>query len=134
MTTIEQVYDALAARLRTIPGMRAKEYVPGDTEFPVAFPEPPAVETDNLADDTLTLTFDLVVLVDTFEHRHARKLLKYQEPAGTHSVMAAVKSDPTLGLGEVNVIAGAWRPLGLQEMSYYRAFGAACAVTVLLGD
>jgi hypothetical protein len=134
VTTLLELYEAVKVTVQGIPGMRGKDHVPGDTEFPVAFPEPPVVETDNLADDTLTITFDLVVLVSAFDHRRMNDLLKYQDPAGTHSVLAAFKADRTLGLPDVHVHAGTWRPLGLQEMSYYRAWGAALTLTVLVGE
>jgi len=134
VTKIEQVYEALAQAVRTIPGLRCKDYVPGDTEFPASFLEPPAIETDNLGDDTLTLTFDLVVLVSTFEHRRQKQLYKYQDPTGPHSIVQAIKADRSLGFDDVHVHAAAWRPLAMVEMSYYRAFGAALTLTVYVGD
>lgn len=134
MTTLDQLYEALKTTAGGVPGLRSADHVPGDSEFPVVFPEPPTVETDNLAEDTLTVTLDLVVLVSSIEHRRQKNLLRYQEPVGTHSLLARFKADRSLGLEDVFVDAGAWRPLGLQEMSYYRAFGAALTLTILVGD
>jgi len=134
VTKVEDVYEALAQRVRTIPGLRCKDYVPGDIEFPAGFLEPPAIETDNLADDTLTLTSDLVLLVGTFEDRHQKQLLKYQEPAGPYSIVARIRADRSLGFDDVHVHSAAWRPLAMVEMSYYRAFGAALTLTVYVGD
>ena len=134
MTTIEQLYERLAERLRAIPHLRAKPYVPGSTELPVAFPEPPSVELDNLANDTITVTFDLVVLVSAVEDRRINTLLRYQEPSGDCSITALLAKDRSLGLSDVHVHSMIWRPLGLQEMSYYRAFGASLSIQALLGD
>lgn len=134
MTTIEQLYERLAERLTDIPHLRAKPYVPGSVELPVAFPEPPSVELDNLANNTITVTFDLVVLVSAVEDRRINTLLRYQEPAGDHSITALLAKDRSLGLPDVHVHSMVWRPLGLQEMAYYRAFGASLSIVALLGD
>lgn len=134
MTTIAEVYEAIRDRLDTIPGLRVKDHVPGATEFPVAFPEPPVVVTDNLTLETATLTVDLVVLVSAFEERRQKDLLKYQDLTGTHSLLALFQANRNLGFADVDVYAGSWRPLALVEMSYYRAYGAACGLMILLGD
>lgn len=134
MTTIAEVYTALAAQVAPAIEDRCYDHVPGSANYPVAFLMPPAVESEGLSSDTLTLAFELVVLVSAFDHARAPLLFPYMEPSGDQSIRARIQDNRSLGFDDVDINPGDWRPLGLEEMAAYNAFGAAMTIVAAVGN
>lgn len=104
MTTLAEVRDGLAARLRTIPGLRVTDYVPDDVAgLPAAFIFPPthADYGDDLGDGldgsgSFTATFVVMLMAAATIDRQQLGLYQLLD-RGPGSVYAAVMSDRSLG-------------------------------------
>jgi hypothetical protein len=119
-----QIYRGIRDRLREIDGLNAYDFVPGASEWPGAFVLLPIIEHEGLADDWVTLRFDIVVLVSATIDENQLTLLEYQGETGDKSIHQAFASEPTLGglCGDVRVARS--RPLGYEEQAGYAGFGA----------
>ncbi len=130
MTTLEDVAEALADRLRDGTGLRAVDHIQSSPHYPAAYVEPPAIDYERLNDLGMDAVFPVVVVVSSVVDRNQKALLAYQDVTGPQSVKAAIEADRSLGLTNVDALLTAWRPLGIEEQAGYRGFGAVCEITV----
>lgn len=133
MTPIEQVLTAIADLVDSIAGLRVYAHPPDASELPCAYLMPPAVDTEDLGLTTARLTIEFVFLVPAIEDRYAKQLWKYQDLTGSDSLLALMQSNRSLGFDDVDVYAGAWRSLGLEEMAGIGAYGASCTLSIQIG-
>lgn len=133
MTTVQELYAALASGPLTDVGLRAFDYVPGEAEWPAAYTMPPVVDYEGLANNWGELKIDVVVLVSAALDKHQGKLLPYQDIEGAQSISDAVLRNPSLGFDDVHLMLKRSRPLHLTEQSDYRAFGALFEMVARLG-
>jgi hypothetical protein len=99
MPTQEQIRNALAASLSTIPGLQATGYMMSSPTLPHAYVTPSEIDYLAAMGGVVTgQTYALVVLVGLGSDIGAQKLLdRMLEPVGEMSVKAAVEADKTLG-------------------------------------
>jgi hypothetical protein len=101
MALISDIRDALAARIDTIPGLRATAVVTGQVSVPVAIVRPAAgvfITYDETFDGAAAFVFDVTLLVSTASDRTAQALLdSYLSGTGSSSVLGCLQQDPTLG-------------------------------------
>ena len=131
MSTLTEIVDGIVARLRTIEGLEVYGHVPGTAEFPAAFVMPPPIDyRQAMGAGVVRMDFEVVVLVGAFESAHQTNLFPYLDVTGSWSVLAAVDADRTLGLTDVDCVVLSSRPLGLEEISAYRAWGVSFQLLV----
>ena len=131
MTPLTDVIEALAAQIDTITGLRVSDHVPESTEYPAAFIVPPVIEYEGLDDGELICDVQVVLLVSSTVGRNQKQL--YPWLAGSGSIRAKLQDNRSLGLSDVDAHATSARPLGLQEMASYGAYGAVVNVQVMVG-
>lgn len=137
MATIEQVMLGIETRLKTIPGLRVSEYVPGQINPPQAIVGvPPVPDYRRVFGSTGQLSIEptVTVLVSAALDRTGQlKLASYTDKTGTSSVFAAIEADKTLGLADVECVVRSFQPLGLQDVGLIGYFGGvfqlACIAT-----
>lgn len=127
------IYQALKARLKTVVGLQAYDYVPGVDEWPGAVILPPTIESDGADDGWLTLRFEIVLLVSAAIDEHQLKLFAYQSSSGTKSIPKAFASDPTLGGLVGNLRVERSRPVSYEEQAGYLGFGCVFEVVAWAG-
>lgn len=132
MTTIEQAFTALADLVDTIAGIRVIAYKPDASELPCAYLMPPTIDTEDMGLTTASMSVEFVFLVPTIEDRYAKQLWKYQDLTGPDSLLALIQTNRDLGFDDVDVYAGQWRGLGVQEMAFFNAYGASCTLSISL--
>jgi hypothetical protein len=132
MTTVRELYAGIKDGPLTSVGLRSFDYVPGSSEWPAAFVLPPVVEYETLAQNTLELRADIVVLVSAATDKKQLDLLDYMDDQGTLSIPLAFHSDPSLGLSGVNAVIIRARPLNYEEQADYKAFGALFEASIRL--
>jgi single-stranded DNA-specific DHH superfamily exonuclease len=130
VTTLTQLVEGLAATIRTIPNLRVTDHVPESTEYPAAFIVPPIIDYDNLDDSGGTFQFQVVLLVSTAIGRNQKQL--YPWLYGPGSIQATLQANRSLGLAGVDTYASGARPLPLQDMASYGAYGAVVDVQAVL--
>lgn len=134
--TFVQVVEGIDARLATIAELNHFPYPPASPPFPCAFPvTPPINYRETYRSGVITLRFDIVVMEGTSAgHEQQLQLYEFLDWAGDRSVFQAFDADPTLGLGDkVDAkIVGESRPLGLEEIAAYEAFGASLPLLVAI--
>jgi len=124
MTSLRELYAAIAAGPLTDVGLRAFDHVPGSSEWPAAYVLPPVVKYEGLANNVLELRVDIVVLVSAAVDKHQRNLLDYMDDQGPSSIPLAFHQNRTLGLDGVDAFIASARPLNYEEQAGYNAFGA----------
>jgi hypothetical protein len=132
-TTIEQVLTTLADLVDSIAGLRVYAHPPDASELPCAYLMPPEFPTEDMGLTTAMLTVEFVFLVPAIEDRYAKQLWKYQDLTGPDSLLALMQSNRNLGFDDVDVYAGAWRSIGLEEMANIGAYGASCTLSISIG-
>jgi len=133
MTTLEQAFTALADLVDSIAGIRVLAYKPGAPELPCAYLLAPTIDPEDMALTTARMHVEFVFLVPTIEDRYAKQLWKYQDLSGPDSLLALMQTNRGLGFDDVDVYAGAWRGLNVQEMAFYNAYGASCTLSISIG-
>lgn len=100
MSTLAQILEGIATRLRTIAGLRVFDYMPDALAPPAAIVQlPRAIDFDltfGRGSDTLDIRV-LVVVGKASDRASTLNLAAYLNPDGASSVKAAVEADPTLG-------------------------------------
>lgn len=132
-TTLKQVAEALRDRLRTIPGIEGYEFSPGNSQYPVAFVGPPTIEYERLDLTGIDGVFPLYVFVSSADDLRQIDLFDYMRTDGAKSVPAVIQSDPNLGFTDVHAFVANARPLGLDEIAGYGAYGVVFDVPVRIG-
>lgn len=127
MTTLRQVVNGIDNRLATIGDLNHYPTPPGAPTFPCAFPMLlPINYRETFRAGVITLTFEIVAMDSTAPGDEGQlNLYDLLEWAGDTSIFAALEADKTLGLGDkVNaVVNGVTRPLGVDEVGGYEAYG-----------
>ena len=134
MPTLEQVALGLEARLETIPGLRASEYVPGKITPPAAIVALAGVPNYRAAmgGTKFDVNFTVTVLVSAAYDRVGQmKLLAYADRVGEQSVYAAVEASRTLGGVVDDCQVADFRPLGLEEVGILQYFGGVFQLRVM---
>lgn len=134
--TLRQIAGGIDARLATIPGLNHYPAPPAAPNFPCAFPVPPPINYRNtMRAGVITLRFDVVVMesIASWEDGQLR-LLDLLDWAGDSSIFLALSADKTLGLGsQVDAaVVDETRPLGLEDVAGYEAFGHAMPLLVAI--
>lgn len=124
MTTVSEVYTAIADGPLTAAGLRAFPYVPGSAEWPAAYMLPPVIDYETLADTHLHLSVGIVVLVSAAVDKHQGDLLAYMDDQGALSIPLAFHQNRSLGRTDVDAFVTRARPLNMTEQAGYQAFGA----------
>lgn len=124
MTSIRELYEAIAIGPLKAVGLHAFDHVPGSSEWPGAFLLPPVVEYESLADTVLELRTDIVVLVSATVDINQLKLLDYMDDQGPRSIPLAFHQNPSFGLNGVSGFIARSRPLNFEQQAGYQAFGA----------
>ena len=131
--TLREITDALAASVRTIPGLTVTE-VKGADPLPVAVVIPPDIQyrgTFGAGGYFGQLRYEVVVLVSQqLQNEAVRRLWEYAEPVGARSVLAAVERDKTLGGVVDDAVVLGFRKLDFEEVSGYGAWGGAFDVVI----
>lgn len=126
MSTLTQIVDGLRDQLATIDRLAVYEYVPGSvSDYPVALIIPPAIDYQQaMGAGVARMELEVVLLVGAFEAKHQTHLFEFLDVTGDRSVRAAVAANNTLGLTDVDCVVMSSRPLGLEEIGAYNAWGA----------
>ncbi len=132
MSTLEEVAEAVATRLRGIPGLNGRPYVPGSAVWPSAFVQPATIDYEGLSSTDADFRLEVVLMVGAAIDQNQMKLYKYMGLEGPHSVPAAIHADRTLGLGDIDALVVRSRLLGQQEQASYQGYGCVFEVTVRL--
>lgn len=131
--TVDQLQDAIAARLDTIAPLRSYAHEPDKPNFPCAYPR----LVDWTFDDTLGYTsttwhFDVWVCVglEPGFGRAQSWLNPYISPSGSNSIKVAIDNDPTLGVGVQARVTGGGA-YGRVDFAGITALGASVRLEVL---
>lgn len=132
MTTIEDVFDAIEARLATVENLNVPGLIPDAPDFPCAFVIPvPATDYRDNADGDSVHMFEIVVLVSASLNERQRELFPYIERTGPRSIFDLFETDRDLGI-DVDAHIRDSRSLGIEEIAGYRGYGAAWTLVVSL--
>jgi hypothetical protein len=131
-TNPKDVYAAVKDRLKLL-GLNSYDYIPGAAEWPGAFVLMGEVEHEGLADDWITIRFEILLMVSAAIDEHQLQLLDYQAFSGPKSISEAFRTEPTLGLDGANVRIVRSRPLGYEEQAGYQGFGCTFEAVARLG-
>lgn len=133
MTTLLDVAKGLRDRLATIAGLNAYDHSAANPEFPAAVVIPPEIDYRlAMRVGALRLDFEVLLLVGAAVHENQKALFEYLDWTGPRSVLRAIDAQPGLGLTGVDAKALTARPLGLEEVNAYQAFGGSIAVVVAI--
>jgi hypothetical protein len=129
---LEPVYKAIAARLKTL-GPHAYDYVPGASEWPGFFLQPPMIDPEGLADDWCVITLEIVLIVSGAFDINQKQIMPYTNLTGPKSVWQAFRAEPTLGglVGDIRITGS--RPLGYEEQAGYQGFGVVFDARAMIG-
>jgi hypothetical protein len=133
MSTLQEVYAAIADGPLSAAGLLAYDHVPGESEWPAAYMLPPHVEFQGLNHGWLECDIRVIILVSAALDKKQRDLLAYQDAVGDQSIAAHVLADPSLGLPDLDLTVTRTRPMNLTEQADYRAFGAVIELTARIG-
>jgi len=134
MTTLTEIVAGIKGRLEQTGGsLNVFDYPPAAPPTPCAFIMPPVIDYRlTMRAGVMQLDFEIVVMVGTSAgHEQQKQLFDYLDWSGTASVFVALGADPTLGLANVDAkVVGPTRPLGLEEIGGYEAFGVTIPLRV----
>lgn len=140
MSSLTDIVDGLAGRLLTIPAFdqnvltvaRRPSTFPAAIILPPAIPEYGASAADTAADG---LVLQVLVVVGAVDAEQQHSLFPFLDWSGASSVKAAVASDRTLGLDDVDArVMSVPEPPGLIEFpDGTPCFGATIHVQVVTG-
>lgn len=135
MASISDIMVGLENRLKTIPGLRASDYVPDQINPPVAVVGVPPIENyhQTMKRGTTVYVFAVTVIVSASLDRAGQRLLaEYVDPFGEKSIRKAIESERSLG-GIVNdAVVDSFRPLGLEEVGAIPYYGGVFTVRVVV--
>jgi hypothetical protein len=141
MARVSVLRDGVAARLRTIDGLRVYDTLPGTVEAPAAVVIPGAPSSVDgtfirfdgsfgRGHDDITVT--IVLIVGTASDRSAQELLdEYLSGDGEQSVKAAVEGDETLGGVAYNACVVSAHDYGLTTWADVPYLGARLRVDIV---
>jgi hypothetical protein len=123
MADLEEVRDAIAALVDTIPGLQGVPRMPGQITPPTAIPMLESVDFDSAMDrGSDDYTWVLMVFTSHSSETGQDLLMQYASGSGTKSVKAVFEADPTLGGLVFDANVTEVRPPGDYEMgaiTYY---------------
>jgi hypothetical protein len=127
MTTLTEFVRAVGQRYRdVIPDLSVYDIPPGNPVCPAGIVIPPVIDyRQAMRVGVIRFDFEVVLLVSSAAIEHQYSLFEYLDWQGRGSVFRAVEIDPTLGLENVDCKAMGARPLGLEEVAAFNAYGAA---------
>lgn len=135
MSTTEDINTGIEARLATVTGVNSWEYLPGATDYPALFFNPiPTIDYRDSAETDELYEYDVILLVSAAFAESQLLAPPFLARTGTQSVFAAFESNRSLGLTDVDAHIRSVRPLGLEEVAGYRAYGAAFTLIVAHGS
>lgn len=134
MSTPGDIVTAIKARLETITGVSTWEFVPGATDYPALFLNPiPVIDYRDSADNDELYEYEIVLLVSAAFAELQQLALPFLARTGLRSVFDVFESNRSLGLTDVDAHIRGVRPLGLEEVAGYRAYGAVFQLIVAHG-
>jgi hypothetical protein len=127
------VIGALQQQINSIDGLRVYDHPPSTVDPPAAIIQPPVIDYRNAFKIGLvTLELEVAVLLPAVVDREQLNLFGYLDWYGPQSVALAIGNDRTLGgLTGVDATVMSSRPLGLEEVGGYQAWG--CALRIHIG-
>lgn len=126
MISLSDIIGGLEQQLTSIAGLRVHDFVPGNAEFPTAFILPPDIDyRQAFAKGVIRLELEVAVLVSASQDRMQKELFGYLDWTGPQSIVTAVDNDKTLGITGIDAHAMSARPLSLEEVAGFQAWGAA---------
>jgi hypothetical protein len=133
MASIQELRNAIATNLGTIPGLRTAPFIPDNPNPPVAIVQFDRVQYHlDMANGMAEYTFVVQVVVGRQDERTAqRNLDAYSSSTGASSVLLAVESDRTLGGKAFDCIVtelSSYGPVSINDTVY---LGAEFQVRVL---
>lgn len=125
MATLAELHDGLATRLRTIDGLRVREYPPEQVEPPMAIVSYVTSRFHGAMQDGLrSYEFAIVMLVGRSTQRTATAaLLEYANTTGDRSIKAAIEADRTLGLANTDAIVTEVDAFQSEQIGGYQYLG-----------
>lgn len=132
MTILADIVAGIKTRLDTIDGLRVYDHVPADPNLPAAVIVPPEINyRETMRAGVIRLQFEIVLLTSSADHqRGQRKLFPYLDWGTPESILDAIDADRDLGLTNVDAAILNSRPLGLEEVAAFQAFGASFSLLV----
>lgn len=134
--TLRQIVAGIDERLATIPDLNHYDRPPNAATFPCAFPVPPPINyRETMRSGVITLHFEVVAMDSTAPGDEGQlNLYDLLDWDGPKSIFQALEADKHLGLGDkVNaVVSDVTRPLGLDEIGGYEAYGCAIPYVVVI--
>lgn len=134
--TLEQIVAGIKTRLQTIAALNVYDHPPAAPPFPCVFPIPPTIDYRlTMRTGVISLQFEITVMVgQSAGHEQQLSLYPYLDWQGDQSIFVALEADKTLGLGDKvsAAVNGPARPLGLEEVGAYEAFGASIPFLVAI--
>jgi len=128
MTTLTQVIEALTAKLETIGGLKGYDYAAA-AEFPSVTVMPPDINyRETMGRGCIGLNLELLLFVSAADAMKVKDLYPYMDWEGDQSIVKLIDDDIDLGFDDLNCHVVAARPLGLEEVALYSAYGAAFTV------
>lgn len=120
MSTLTEIAEGLAARLRAIPALddNVLTSVRRPSVYPAVIVVPPSIPEygDSLASGGGRLDLPLLVLVSSVESEKQQSLFPFIDWAGPASIPAAIEASRDLGLGDVDCRVNAATEPGLVEL------------------
>lgn len=129
--TLDQICTGFETTLSTIGGLSVYDHSAGSVVFPALLVIPPAINyRETFGVGVVTLTFDLTLFTGASWHENQKLLRQYLDWDGDNSVRRVIDANPSLGLSGVDAHVMSSRPLGLEEIAGYDAFGASLSSIV----
>lgn len=136
--SIEEIMDAVEARLQTIDGLRTDDIAAGPQNISgnasvatVAVPPVPSYRT-TMGRASYELLLDVYVNVSPEPTRLGqRRLAAFASQTGDKSIRAAVEADRTLGGVVQDCIVRSFEPLGLEQVGALGYFGGVFNLYIL---
>ncbi len=118
--TVQEVMEGVAARLRTINGLRVSYFTPDQINPPHAAVGMPEIVNYHaaMARGLVELALGVQVFVPGVDDRTGQNALAaYANPTGDSSVITAIEADKRLDGAVSDCIVASFRPFGRQEIS-----------------
>ncbi len=136
MTTLTEVVEAITRVIAVDDQLNVFPYPPSAPPMPCAFPVPPPINyRETMRRGVIRLQFEIIVMSSPAPGAEGQvDLYPYLDWTGPKSLILALEDDQTLGLGDKvsSAVNAETRPLGLEEIAAYEAFGVAIPFLVVV--
>lgn len=132
--TVQQLMDGVRDRLRTISGLRADSFSPGQINPPHAIVDVPRIPAYHatFAKGRYVVEMTVTVFVQQGDIRTAQQaLIGYANPSGTGSVVEAVEGDKSLGGIADDCVVDSYERLGDEQVAAIGYYGGQFTVRVI---